>query len=463
MRYCTANGILLCNQTFHPRNFDCIWSLSYDGSRWNQQWIYEESLEHIKVIGYRGGATAHIEEIAQLLCSRKQETNEMKRKCEEDAAYFATCHNKAKVVDISKEETLAWKDQTIRRCHACVNVCPAKSAACLWCNAEWLCRDDSAAGTSSEMDIDDDEEPTASGATGSASKTVVPPEAKPKSETPSTANTFPTAEGVKWDIEKTTWGDQVWPTKRRGSIVAGESVALESSFLDFSEQRSCGNHQLVNSILSMTISLVHLKTMAWRWKMCGVPAIAPFVSFLEKRVTEDNRTLLSLFHEPKQYANGWYSFEWVAYKESELSSKTLCPGWERTDSDWTPSWHGTKIETIYKTCVDGCLNDSTNDPGRRILDGRPGVYMMSDTKKDKAINYARPVCLNDDGVGYRALWQVMTDRTDKRSSGNDQWIAPQRSVKLVALWVRVELYNDMVVGDDLQLCCDDAMEIPPDF
>ena len=89
--------------------------------------------------------------------------------------------------------------------------------------------------------------------------------------------------------------------------------------------------------------------------------------------------------------------------------------------------------------------------------------MMSDTKKDKAINYARPVCLNDDGVGYRALWQVMTDRTDKRSSGNDQWIAPQRSVKLVALWVRIEKYKDMANGDELQLSWDDAIETPPDF
>ncbi len=89
--------------------------------------------------------------------------------------------------------------------------------------------------------------------------------------------------------------------------------------------------------------------------------------------------------------------------------------------------------------------------------------MMSPERKEKALFYARPVCLNDDGVGYRALWEVMTDRHDRRSSKNDQWIAPQRSVKLVALWVRVERYSDMTLGDELQLCWDDAIEIPPDF
>ncbi len=64
------------------------------------------------------------------------------------------------------------------------------------------------------MDVDDDDEPTASAATGSASTTVLPPEVQAKSAIPSTANTFPTAEGVKWDtMEDHRWGTQVWKTK----------------------------------------------------------------------------------------------------------------------------------------------------------------------------------------------------------------------------------------------------------
>ncbi len=93
------------------------------------------------------------------------------------------------------------------------------------------------------------------------------------------------------------------------------------------------------------------------------------------------------------------------------------------------------METLYKTIVDGQLSESTSAAGRRILDGKPGVYMMSSQseRKAKAVCYARPVCLNDHGTVYRAMWQLMTDRADAASSGNDQWIAPSRSTRIVAL------------------------------
>ncbi len=89
--------------------------------------------------------------------------------------------------------------------------------------------------------------------------------------------------------------------------------------------------------------------------------------------------------------------------------------------------------------------------------------MMSDPKKSRAIGYARPICLNDNGIAYRALWQVVTDRSDSVSSGNDQWIAPSRSVKLVALWVQAQSYKGFANGEEIQVVWDDAMEMPPDF
>ena len=159
------------------------------------------------------------------------------------------------------------------------------------------------------MDVDDDEEPAASMATGSASTVISPPEAQAEPAILSSVNTFPTAEGVKWDIEEhASWGTLLWPTKRRGSGVKGESVAHIKTFLDFSEQRSCGNHDLVNRILSMSISISHLKKMNERWTTCGSPDIATFTSFLKKRVTDNKDTLLSLFHDPVEYADGWYSY-----------------------------------------------------------------------------------------------------------------------------------------------------------
>ncbi len=124
----------------------------------------------------------------------------------------------------------------------------------------------------------------------------------------------------------------------------------------------------------------------------------PICVFLGERTTEIHVPVSALFFKPDQYANGWYSFGWRAFDRHSLPKYTLNPGWEQCDAMWKQAWHGTKIETIYKTCVDGGLSDSTNDPGRRILDGRPGVYMMPTERKEKALYYARPVCLNDDGV-----------------------------------------------------------------
>jgi hypothetical protein len=464
MRYCTANGILLCNQTFQPRAFDCIWSFCYDGSNWSQQWIYEESLEHIKVVGYRGGTVALAYEIAHLLCITEESIKEMTRKCESDAVYFATCHNRAKVWDITDKEKKYWDGQPIRRCHSCVNASPSRSATCLWCAAEWLCKVDSSPSTTFDVDDEDSDDPAKPEVTKATPASAVTPEEPAPPAVVSTAGDFPSAEGVKWDlVESTGWGTLVKPTKRRGSGVPGESVADLPSFLDFSEKRACGTHSLVNRIYTMSISVKHIDQMEARWKGGGTLSIDPFVSFLEKRTTENQDKVSSLFSEPEEYANGWYSFKWKAYDQDNLPKKTMSIGWEKSDAIWTQGWHGTKFETIYKTCVDGGLSDSTNDPGRRILDGRPGVYMMPSERKEKALFYARPVCLNDDGVVYRALWEVVTDRHDRKSSGNDQWIAPQRSVKLVALWVRIEKYKDMTKGDELQLSWDDAIEIPPDF
>ena len=91
------------------------------------------------------------------------------------------------------------------------------------------------------------------------------------------------------------------------------------------------------------------------------------------------------------------------------------------------------------------------------------MMLSQEERKQKAITYARPVRLNDDGTIYRAMWQLVTDRSDSVSSGNDQWIAPSRSTRLVALWVQVQSYKELSLSDEIQLVWDDAMEMPPGF
>ncbi len=69
--------------------------------------------------------------------------------------------------------------------------------------------------------------------------------------------------------------------------------------------------------------------------------------------------------------------------------------------------------------TDGALSESDSTKGRRIKDGKPGVYMMSNDRKEKAWNCSRFVCLNDDGIWLRVMWQLKTDRHDSVKSGND--------------------------------------------
>ncbi len=54
--------------------------------------------------------------------------------------------------------------------------------------------------------------------------------------------------------------------------------------------------------------------------------------------------------------------------------------------------------------------------------------MFSDKYKDKCLYYARWLCLKDDGVFVRVVWQVQADRTDAKGSGTDQWIGMTREV-----------------------------------
>ena len=85
--------------------------------------------------------------------------------------------------------------------------------------------------------------------------------------------------------------------------------------------------------------------------------------------------------------------------------------------------------------------------------------MMKEESKEKALYYARRICLNDDGIWVRVLWQVMTDRNDSVKSGNDQWIGREISVKLVALWVQFVPTSELVWGDEVQWSWDLALEL----
>ncbi len=126
-----------------------------------------------------------------------------------------------------------------------------------------------------------------------------------------------------------------------------------------------------------------------------------------------------LLGEPEESPYGWVRYAWKAYDEKSLDKVTKMGMWEGSNSDIQTAWHGTKFECPYKTMVDGNLCE-VDEPGRRIKDGKPGIYMMSTKRREKAEWYSRYVCLNDDGIWIRLVWEHVTDRHDSVASGNDQ-------------------------------------------
>ena len=170
--------------------------------------------------------------------------------------------------------------------------------------------------------------------------------------------------------------------------------------MDYSLERDRGTFDVNGRIDTTMLSMTNLAQLATRWPVVKPALIEPFLSFLRKRKEERGFTLDELFQSPVAYADGWYQFKWKEYRAASLPTMTANPLWPGWKAGWETAWHGTKLETVYKTIVDGRLSASTNSPGRRILDGKPGVYMMSDNTKNKAINYARSVSLQDDGTAY---------------------------------------------------------------
>ncbi len=64
-------------------------------------------------------------------------------------------------------------------------------------------------------------------------------------------------------------------------------------------------------------------------------------------MTADHIPLDKLFRSPTEYADGWYSFGWLAHVPSDLPVLTANKAWKGYDADWTQAWHGTSIETLY--------------------------------------------------------------------------------------------------------------------
>merc|ERR1719166_212370 len=110
--------------------------------------------------------------------------------------------------------------------------------------------------------------------------------------------------------------------------------------------------------------------------------------------------------------------------------------------------------------------EESKDQGRgdRFWSEAPGVYCHKDETKDKALNYIRWVPLCRDGVFWCTHWELRVDRSDRVGMAKfktDQWVQPERSVQLAALWITGRTFEDMVQGHEVQWVWDPLLEANP--
>merc|ERR1711971_1383287 len=159
-----------------------------------------------------------------------------------------------------------------------------------------------------------------------------------------------------------------------------------------------------------------------------------FYSFLEGRPL-NKKNLYHKFGLPTRQEHGWFRFRWRDFDLQELKKEV---------GRWKRAWHGCKLEALYSIAYHGQLFESRNKAdGERILSGLPGVYVHKDKSALKAENYLRFIPIN--GFFWAAKWEVFVDRNQALDEykATDQWIQPQSSVRLSALWLCVRTRESM--------------------
>jgi len=132
-------------------------------------------------------------------------------------------------------------------------------------------------------------------------------------------------------------------------------------------------------------------------------------------------------------------------------------------SDWQLAYHGCKFEALYSILYHGKLFASCDaDRGDRFFGKAPGVYLHKNQTAFKTANYFRFVPLCQDGVFWAAMFGVMVDRADRVPvQKTDQWVQPERSVRLACLYLAGARYQDMQPGWEVSQAWDPLMEANP--
>ena len=190
--------------------------------------------------------------------------------------------------------------------------------------------------------------------------------------------------------------------------------------------------------------------------------ISYFEKFLKKRKTSEGASIRDKLMDAVSHADGWYCFKIKGFTEAQCSKLSL--GSITREADWQQAWHGFKIESLYATLYDGFLKESDDTAlGHRMKNERPGVYAHEGSAAYRVHCYMRFVQWPPNTTYWRAMWELMVDRSDRVGprSKTTQWITRARSVHLKALWVQGKKPQDMESGTEVCIKWRPKEEINP--
>lgn len=181
--------------------------------------------------------------------------------------------------------------------------------------------------------------------------------------------------------------------------------------------------------------------------------VTPVLEILRTRKVQDRRSLRDLLDDPEDQDDASYRFSSKEFAKKGLDTESNGQfAWEKGGkSDWR---HGTGAS--LRRCTPSC--GTTGCGHRRMPKEERGSSRMCracmssrTTGRKTRGGYARGVHLGWSRAWWSTCWEVFVDRTMRiMKKGTEQWVQPECSVRLAALWVRCRAHENMENGAEIQ-------------
>ncbi|CAJ1337202.1 unnamed protein product [Effrenium voratum] len=128
----------------------------------------------------------------------------------------------------------------------------------------------------------------------------------------------------------------------------------------------------------------------------------------------------------------WHVFSYLPTEQGEQA--------DRSEEAMVEAFHGTWWYSLWLVLQTGVVLESNDKEKGHDFNSCAGVFCSPDVCT--AEQYARPQIIFQDGMYHRVIFQLLVQRNQrqKRKHGREgvQWILPMASVKLKALWIRLD-------------------------